>query len=207
MKSLVILATLLCSTSVATGPVRGATQHPGAGILLRLHDWFGRNTTVTVQAGGHASITWPGLSTLRLTPTIRPDGRIDIAASIEPEPTADRSADAALQPATVVTLSLGEVLPIAHGGYRLDVEWMDAWEPVGTPASPQNQSECCVVCSGIKTCACRVQATCGSCCDEGCGGCGSQSATTAAPQSRAPWPSATTEQDGPANAEADESER
>jgi hypothetical protein len=60
---------------------------------------------------------------------------------------------------------------VEEAGYALDVEWVDAWESVAPPPSADSQAECCVVCSGIKTCACRVQAPCGSCCEEQCRGC------------------------------------
>jgi hypothetical protein len=50
-----------------------------------------------------------------------------------------------------------------------------------TPAVPPSTAagtadpvkECCVVCDGLKTCACacRVEASCGYCCAPACGGC------------------------------------
>lgn len=32
----------------------------------------------------------------------------------------------------------------------------------------QDEGLCCVICSGVRTCACYVQASCGSCCAAGC---------------------------------------
>ena len=166
---LLILAVLVASAGGIAGQ-GSATRPPPAhgGILLRLHDQVGRTTAVTVQAGGYASIAAPGLPMLRLKPTMRPDGLLGIAVSIVTDEDARTGASTAT---TETTVNLGGTSHVEEAGYVLDIEWVDAWPAVAPLPSSGGQSECCVVCGGIKTCACRVQAPCGSCCDEECGGC------------------------------------
>ena len=129
LTSFLIFTTLVASTSVSTGPHVGVPpRRPGSAILLRLHhDLAARTTTVTVQTGGHASITAPRLPTLRLTPTVRPNGLLDIAVSVAAGAGVPSSN---VDPTTVVTLSLGAMLHVEEAGYALDVEWVDAWGPV-----------------------------------------------------------------------------
>jgi len=68
------------------------------------------------------------------------------------------------------TLSPGEVVHIDTGGYVFDAAW-EATLVLGDQQQPSGgdpSTECCVVCEGIKTCACKVQASCGSCAAPNC---------------------------------------
>lgn len=139
-------------------------------VILRLHDAEGRVTTVTVGAGGMATITKEGMATLCLRPANPADGQLVISASLVWDASDKASLEAtatALPP-----LQQGSLVHLDQGGYSMDIEWVstDATQGYLTDGGPS--TECCVVCEEIKTCACRVEAPCGTCCASGCGGCG-----------------------------------
>ena len=139
-------------------------------VVLRLQDESARFTTVTVRVGGFATMTRTGMPTLCLSPTMTADGLVIITASLTPAGDGARSASATAS-SQAPPLALGDSTRIELGGYVFNAEWVEAGAGTAEPPTSGDASECCVVCEGMKACACRVQAPCGSCCDEACGGC------------------------------------
>jgi hypothetical protein len=177
MPTVPILGLLLLFASVATSAT-GVDAMPQAPVtrrlvVLRVQDAAGRTTVVSVAIGKAATITRPGTATLRICPTSSPDGLLTLTTSVASTNDRDVS-DYVL----ALPIALGGVARLEVGDYALNVGWIDdrtVESPLG--ADPE-VAECCVVCEGIKTCACRVQAPCGGCCDEQCGGCGQTDSQT-----------------------------
>jgi hypothetical protein len=62
---------------------------------------------------------------------------------------------------------------VPGGAWTCRIVWIHDKTVGDVTTSDDEVSECRVVCEGIKTCPCRVQAPCGGCCDQlQCGGCG-----------------------------------
>jgi hypothetical protein len=78
-------------------------------------------------------------------------------------------------PLETVTLELwAPALWFQAAEHSLGIEWLGTVSAVGTEGraiQTSQTAECCVVCEGAKICACRVEASCGWCCVEACGGC------------------------------------
>jgi hypothetical protein len=153
------------------GSLRPTTADDAVGVrrlvVLGVHDTAGYRSVVTVAIGQSASITRPGLPTLVLSPRVAEDGTLHLAASLvwgsETPVPLGIAEDTALGPGGTGRVELGP--------YVLDVVWLEDRTVTGLIAADADVHQCCVVCEGITTCACRVQAPCGSCCDAECGGC------------------------------------
>jgi hypothetical protein len=101
---------------------------------------------------------------------MRSDGLMIITASLT-SPGDEAGSASGTATSQTPPLALGDSTRLELGGYVLNVEWIDGGTAPGDPPTSGGASECCVMCEGITTCACRVQAPCGSCCDDACGGC------------------------------------
>jgi hypothetical protein len=160
-----VLLTLLASPTLANGQLDKGPTEVRRQILLRLQDEASRVTTLTVADGGTGTYTGSGLATLALTPTILPGTTDTVSLSVSL--TGESAVPNLVQ---TETLSPGGAVHIESGGYVLDVTWAGTVllgeQPQPLNGNPLN--ECCVVCEGIKTCACKVQASCGSCTAPNC---------------------------------------
>lgn len=163
-----VLLTVLAWPTRSQGQLNRTSAEVRRQIVLRLQDDVGRVTTLTIPDGGTGTYSRSGLATLGLTVTIPSDTSDVLSLSVSLA--ADQTAPIVVQ---TETLSPGGIIHVESGGYLLDVTW------AGTVLLPEQQqpfsgdpsTECCVVCEGIKTCACKVQASCGSCsanCDARC---------------------------------------
>jgi hypothetical protein len=136
-------------------------------IVLQFQDAAKRTTLVTVGIGQVATIATPGAPVLHISPTESSEKLLTLACSLV-------SADSGKVISAVLSgpIALQATTSVVLGDYFLDVTWLEE-KSVESLALDADlfASECCVVCEGIKTCACRVQAPCGSCCDRECGGC------------------------------------
>lgn len=160
----VLLAVLAWPTQ-SQGQLNRTSAEVRRQIVLRLQDDVGRVTTLTVAEGGTGTYARPGLPTLGLTAT-SPTGTAD-ALTLSVSLAEEKSAATAVQ---TETLSPGQVVHLEAGGYALDVAWAATLlvAEQAQPLSADPSTECCVVCEGIKTCACKVQASCGSCTAANC---------------------------------------
>jgi hypothetical protein len=169
---LLVVLTSLADTTTAQGFDPG-TQSAGTHrlVVLRVHDEADRTVVVSVVVGRAATISRPGVPMLRIGTTVSPDGLLNLTGSLMP--TGGDATSTAIESAMTAPIALGRTARLQLGEYAVDIAWIDdktVENSAGT--SGDEVSECCVVCEGIKTCACRVQAPCGGCCDEQCGGCG-----------------------------------
>ena len=169
MKRTVAFAVLLATLVWPTRSQGQLNTHPvevQQGIVLRLQDEIGRVTTLTLQNGRTGTVTRPGGPALGLTPTLSDadDGVLVLFVSLV--------GGAAVKAERQELLGPGAIVHIEHGGYLLDVQWLGTLVSGNEQSLLSPPSECCVVCEGIKTCACKVQASCGSCaapnCDSSC---------------------------------------
>jgi hypothetical protein len=160
-----LLLGLLAWPTQSNGQLNKSPSDIRRQILLRLQDQASRVTTLTVSDGGTGTYARSGLATLGLTAAIVA-GTNDVL-SLSVSLAAEQPVPHVVQ---TISLSPGDVVHIESGGYVLDVTW------AGTvllgeqqqPFSGDPPMECCVVCEGIKTCACKVQASCGSCSAPNC---------------------------------------
>lgn len=166
---LVVLLTVLVWPLPSDGQLSENPAKIQRRIVLRLQDEASRVTTLTIPDGGTGTYTRPGLPMLRLTPTVQAPANEILSLSVSLE--SDESVPTVVR---TETLSPGGLDHIEAGGYVLDVTWA-AMLLVGEQRQSLSRNppiECCVVCEGIKTCACKVQASCGSCaapnCDSSC---------------------------------------
>lgn len=135
---------------------------------------------VSVATGNAATMSRPGMPTLRLSPSVSPDGLLSLVAVLASTSSDATSANA--NAAVVGPIALGGSARLELGNFLLDVTWVDDKTVEDTATvSEGGLSECCVVCDGIKTCGCRVQAPCGGCCDQACGECGQTGGHTPKP--------------------------
>lgn len=175
MRSVPLVGLLLLLIAL-TGSAPGFSFSPGlAGsrrmVSLKIHDYAGQTVVVSVAVGRAATISRPGAPTLRITPSVTPDGLLSLAGSAVS--TSTGASPVVIDNAIAGPILLGGSARLELAGDSLDVAWVDDKTITDTFITTDDEtSECCVVCEGIKTCACRVQAPCGACCDEACGGCG-----------------------------------
>lgn len=171
-----ILAALAgAAPRVEPNPQLGSTRRL---VTLRLHDDEDRTFMVSVAIGNAATTSRPGMPMLRLSPDVSPDGLLSLAALLVSTSSDPSSANG--NASIVGPIALGGTARLELGNYLIDVTWVDDKTVADTAtASEGGLSECCVVCDGIKTCGCRVQAPCGGCCDEVCGECGQTGSQTA----------------------------
>ena len=169
MLNTLILSFLLASVSANPTP-SGVHFSAPTRILLRLATDAGE-VVLVVPSGRAASVSRTDLPILRLQPTLRESGVLDLAVSV-----GELDPESPMQPYSVLTLESGKTTHLAVGGYEFDLAWEAMLEtPLpNTALSPNSSgaSECCVTCGNTKYCGCYVEAPCGTCCEKSCGGCG-----------------------------------
>lgn len=176
MRSVPLVAGLLLLLTALTGSSPGFTfgREPAAGrrmLTLRIHDYAGQTVVVSVAVGRAATIARATAPALRISPTVNSEGLLSLAGLAVSAGTDVSSV--VIDSAIAGPIALGGTARVELAGDSLDVAWIDDKTITDTITTTDDEtSECCVICEGIKTCACRVQAPCGGCCDEGCGGCG-----------------------------------
>jgi hypothetical protein len=159
-------------TGVSSDPAQ-APQSAGSRrvVVLRLHDQAIPTALVSVAIGSSATLSMPGLPVLGISPTLLPDGRLQLTAGVRS--LVGGAASLPADPATMAPISLGATAHVEVGAYVLDVDWVDDKSlPQPSAAETDGEPECCVICEGVGFCGCRVQAPCGGCCEVACGPCG-----------------------------------
>jgi len=164
-----IAATVALTAQLAAARLAMAEPVPDR-ILLRVTDADGRTYTLTALSGSRATFAVEGMPTVGVTSRASSTkGRLDLVIET-------RVSDDDWR--TVSSISLGSLNPyiwLDVDGVWLGIEWLSTLpsaefsQSVPSPDSPPSQ--CCVFCGGITICACRVDAPCGWCCVDACGGC------------------------------------
>ena len=181
MRTALTVGLLLGLTALAgAAPGTDPSPQPAANrrlVTLRVHDEGSWTVVVSVAIGNAATVARPGMPMLRISPAVSPDDLLSLTASLVS--TSSDATSANTDVSDVGPITFGSTARLELGNYRLDVTWTDDKTIADTAtAFDDGASECCVVCEGIKTCACRVQAPCGGCCDQACGGCGQTGSQT-----------------------------
>jgi hypothetical protein len=182
MRTALMVGLLSVLTALAgAAPVAGPGPLPAAGpriVTLRVHDSGSWTVVISVAIGNAATVSRPGMPVLRIRPAVSGDGLLSVTGSLVS--TADDAMPLVSEVAITGPIAFGTTARLDLGSYVLDLAWIDDKTVGDTPTTSEDPvSECCVVCEGVRFCACRVQAPCGSCCDQACGGCGQTGSQTA----------------------------
>lgn len=182
MRTALTVGLLLGLTALAgAAPGTDPSPQPAANrrlVTLRVHDEGSWTVVVSVAIGNAATVARPGMPMLRISPAVSPDDLLSVTGSLVS--TTNDAMPLVTEVAIAGPVVLGSTAHLELGEHVLDLAWIDDRTVVDTPVPSEDAvSECCVVCEGVRFCACRVQAPCGGCCDQACGGCGQTGSQTA----------------------------
>ncbi len=175
MRTALTVGLLLVLTALAgAAPGADPSPRPAANhrlVTLRVHDEGSWTVEVSVAIGNAATVSRPGMPMLRISPAVSSDDLLSVTGSLVS--TTNDAMPVVTEVAIAGRIAFGSTARLELGEHVLDLTWIGDRTVVDTPAPSEDAvSECCVVCEGVRFCACRVQAPCGGCCDQACGGCG-----------------------------------
>jgi hypothetical protein len=134
-----------------------------AGVPVNLQLW--RGDTVVAQlglaTGVDGTVAVEGGESLRLTPSLQSG-----VLAIRGRRTGADARPAGNTPGALLRLTVSQRVPIPGSAFA--IEWR-ASEVGSGAAKPTACSRCCITCTGVTVCACRVTMACGGCaCSRGC---------------------------------------
>ena len=139
-----------------------ALVRPGPSAILAVTPDGGRPFNLSVHSNGRATIATKEGVIVGLTPTVRPDGILELVVA-----EADSKWPDDFKERVRLSLRMDEAARFTTAGLSGEVQWLGTTEALADQA-PNSAgapcSICCVECDGLTTCGCHVETHCGNCC-------------------------------------------